>query len=128
MRYGAPRALNVAQQFVNLRSNPVSAGRGFLHAGRLAWIYDTSPSALSRIYRIRIEMDHDLSPDTFVEEPDLEVLAGGRDLPHIYHDPTRLCLYLPGPPEWRTSMRLDQTIVPWTSLWLACPPAGNKRN
>ncbi|MGO9685863.1 MAG: hypothetical protein ACLPTZ_25385 [Beijerinckiaceae bacterium] len=65
-----------------------------------------------------MEMDHALSPDVFVEAPDLNALAGGRALPHIYHDPTRLCLYLPGKPEWAAWMRLDQTIVPWTLMWL----------
>ena len=100
------------------RRSSVSTGAGLLHAGRFAWTYDTSPLALSRIFRIRIEMGHDLWPDVFVEDPDLEALAGGRQLPHIYHDPTRLCLYLPGTTEWRPCMRLDQTIVPWTSLWL----------
>jgi hypothetical protein len=118
MRFGRPRGLTVVQQFVNLRSNPVSAGKGSLHAGRFTWTYDTSPSALSRLYRIRIEMDHDLSPDVFVEDPDLNDLAGSRDLPHVYSDPTRLCLYLPGTSEWQPWMRLDRTIVPWVSLWL----------
>jgi hypothetical protein len=46
------------------------------------------------------------------------VLACGRDLPHVYRNPTRLCLYLPRTPEWQPWMRLDQTVVPWTSLWL----------
>jgi len=118
MRLGRPRSLTLAQQFVNLRSNPISAGRGFLRADRLEWTYDTSPSPISRVYRIRIEMDLVLSPDVFVEMPDLNALAGGRELPHVYHDPTRLCLYLPGKPEWRPWMRLDQTIVPWNLLWL----------
>jgi len=118
MRYGRPRALTAAQQFINLRGNPVSAGDGFLHSGRFAWTYETTPSALGRIYRVRIEMDHELWPDVFVEDPDLDALAGDRDLPHVYHHPTRLCLYLPGTTEWRPWMRLDQTIVPWTSLWL----------
>lgn len=118
MRYSRPKALSAAQQFVNLRSNPLSAGSGYLHAGRFSWTYETSPSALSRVYRIRVEMGHDNSPDVFVEEPDLTLLAAGRELPHIYHDPTRLCLYLPGTSEWVPSMRLDQTVVPWTSLWL----------
>jgi hypothetical protein len=109
----------VAQQFVNLQGNPVSAGRGRLHAGRLTWTYDTAPSTLSRQYRIRIEMDHDLSPDVFVEAPDLNFLAEGRDLPHVYQqEPVRLCLYLTRTTEWRPRMRLDQTVVPWTSLWL----------
>jgi hypothetical protein len=118
MRYGWPRALTAAQQFINLRANPVSAGDGILHAGSFAWVYETTPSALSRVYRIRIEMEHELSPDVFVEDPDLRELAGGRSLPHIYPNPIRLCLYLPGTTEWRPWMRLDQTIVPWTSLWL----------
>jgi hypothetical protein len=119
MKFGRPRALTVAQQFVNLQSNPVSAGRGHLHAGRLTWAYDTSPSTLSRQYQIRIEIDHDLSPDVFVEAPDLNLLAKGRDLPHVYQQqPVLLCLYLPGTTEWRPWMRLDQTVVPWTSLWL----------
>jgi hypothetical protein len=118
MRYGRPRALTAAQQFINLRGSPLSMGDGILHAGRFAWTYETMPSALSRVYRIRIELNHDLSPDVFVEDPDLQGLAGGRRLPHIYPNPTRLCLYLPGTTEWRPWMRLDQTIVPWTSLWL----------
>jgi hypothetical protein len=119
MQVGRSRSLTVAQQFVNLQGNPVSAGNGRLHAGRLVWTYDASPSALSRIYRIRIEMEHDLSPEVFVETPDLNLLADGRDLPHVYRqDPVRLCLYLPGTTEWRPWMRLDQTVVPWTALWL----------
>jgi hypothetical protein len=58
-----PKALTAAQQFINLRANPVSSGDGVLHAGSFAWTYETTPSALSRVYRIRIEVDHDLSPD-----------------------------------------------------------------
>jgi hypothetical protein len=57
-------------------------------------------------------------PYTFIDDPDLDLLAGGRDLPHVYHNPTRLCLYLPGASEWRRWMRVDETIVPWTVLWL----------
>ena len=35
MRYGRPKALTVAQQYVNLRGNPLSAGDGILRAGTL---------------------------------------------------------------------------------------------
>jgi hypothetical protein len=55
---------------------------------------------------------------TIVEAPDLEALAGGNDLPHVYRNPTRLCLFLPGAGEWQPWMRVDQTIVPWSLLWL----------
>jgi hypothetical protein len=58
-------------------------------------------------------------PRIFVEAPDLHVLADGRSIPHLYQQtPPRLCLYLPRIFEWPSWMRLDQTIVPWTALWL----------
>lgn len=68
---------------------------------------------------MRIDFQQGSIPKVFVEEPDLTVLAEGRRLPHVYKQkPTRLCLYLPGACEWEGWMRLDQTIVPWASLWL----------
>jgi hypothetical protein len=118
MRFGGRKALTTTQQYINLRGNPVSGGTGVLRPGSFTWTYDASPSALSRVYRVRIEMTKSKSPRTFIDDPDLDLLAGGRDLPHIYHNPTRLCLYLPGTSEWRPWMRIDQTIVPWTTLWL----------
>jgi hypothetical protein len=118
MRLGQRKALTTAQQFVNLRSNPLSAGSGELRAGLLTWRFDASPSPVSRIYRVRIEMKRDGPPRTIVEAPDLEALAGGNDLPHVYRNPTRLCLFLPGTGEWQPWMRVDQTIVPWSLLWL----------
>ena len=46
-------------------------------------------------------------------------VAEGRRIPHLYQQkPLRLCLYLPKTHEWRSWMRLDQTIVPWATLWL----------
>jgi hypothetical protein len=62
VKFGRPRALSVAQQYVNLKGNPVSTGLGRLRAGKLVWIYDASPSTLSRTYGVRIEMGQDLSP------------------------------------------------------------------
>lgn len=115
---GRRTPLTAAQQYVNLRANPLSSGDGVLRAGAFIWRFDASPSPLSRVYRIRIEMACDLPPRVFVDDPDIEVLAGGRDLPHVYRNPTRLCLYLPGTQEWQPWMRLDLTIVPWTALWL----------
>ncbi|SDA99870.1 hypothetical protein SAMN02927914_06761 [Mesorhizobium qingshengii] len=53
-----------------------------------------------------------------VLEPDIQLLAGERKLPHVYRDPLRLCLHLPKAHEWVGSMRLDQTFVPWIATWL----------
>jgi hypothetical protein len=118
MRLGRRKPLTAAQQYVNLRANPLSSGDGVMRAGSFTWRFDASPSPLSRVYRVRIEMAQERSPRTFVETPDLALLADGRDLPHVYRNPTRLCLYLPGTSEWQPWMRVDQTIVPWSVLWL----------
>lgn len=87
------KPLTAAQQFINLKGNPLSAGAGELRAGRLHWRYDTSPAPLSRSYGIRIEFANGGTPEVFVERPDLEELAEGRKLPHVYQQkPARLSL------------------------------------
>jgi hypothetical protein len=119
MRVGPAQSLTAAQQFLNLRTNPICAGTGTLHAGRLVWQYCVSPTPLSRNYAVRIDYRQGDTPRVFVDEPDLTLLAEGRRLPHVYEQkPTRLCLYLPRKREWANWMRIDQTIVPWTALWL----------
>lgn len=111
--------LTLAQQFLNLRTNPICAGNGSVKAGRLIWRYRTSPTPLSRNYGLRLEYGMGSTPRVIVENPDLGVLAGGRRLPHVYDQtPPRLCLYLPHAQEWQRWMRMDQTIVPWAALWL----------
>jgi hypothetical protein len=105
--------LTPPQQFLFLQRNPICAGKGTLNAKGLAWEYRVRPSLLSRAYLIRIELNRDSVPRAFVLEPDLEALADGRRLPHVYRGPLRLCLYLPKSGEWLGSMRIDQTFVPW---------------
>jgi hypothetical protein len=109
----------VAQQFLALRSNPICAGSGELRRGRLTWRFAARPSPLSRSYDARVEYGEHGAPDVFIDAPDLHALAGGRKLPHLYSDdPPELCLFLPCAFEWGRHDRLDQTIVPWTGLWL----------
>ena len=111
--------ISAAYQYLHLRTNPLSSGSGSLAPGRLTWRFVTSPTPLSRQYRLRIEYRQGAVPRVFVEAPDLIGLTGGRRLPHVYsQQPPRLCLYLPGTGEWTPAMRLDQTVVPWAILWL----------
>jgi hypothetical protein len=113
------RRLTVAQQFLALRSSQVCPGRGDLRHERLTWQFEARPSPLGRAYRARIEFGQFGTPEVFIDAPDLHLLAEGRRLPHVYSDhPPRLCLYLPGAFEWSRQDRIDQTIVPWTGLWL----------
>jgi hypothetical protein len=119
LRYGGRQKLSVAQQFVNLRANPICQGTGTIKAGRLVWRCDLSPTPLSRAYAVRVEYERNSSPDAFVEKPDLRILAEGRKIPHVYsEEPVRLCLYLPRSGQWSPWMLLDRTIVPWAVLWL----------
>ena len=119
MRMAGRKPLTAAQQFVNLRGNPISRGDGELLVGRLIWRYTATPFPLGRDYVIRMELKHGGAPRIFVEHPDLHELAGGRRIPHLYQQkPPKLCLWLPQTGEWQRWMRLDQSVVPWTSLWL----------
>ncbi len=119
MLIGRRKPLTAAQQFVNLRSNPVSRGEGELRTGQLTWRYLATPSPLSRDYDMRIEFRQGGRPKIFVDGPDLHEFAGERRIPHLYQQrPPRLCLYLPHTYEWQSWMRLDQTVVPWATVWL----------
>jgi hypothetical protein len=119
MRFDRPRPLTIAQQYINLAANPACAGTGRLHGNIMSWHLPITPTPFSRCYSARLEYRQGTSPQVFIDGPDLTVLADGRRLPHVYDQaPTRLCLFLPGFGEWGAWMRLDQTIVPWTALWL----------
>lgn len=120
MRIPGPRPLSIAQQYHHLRHNPISAGTGHLGCGRLLWHYEAQPTVVSRPYKVRITYALDQQPQILVAAPNLIELAGpNRRLPHVYQqDPPILCLYRPAKREWTPFLRLDQTIVPWTSLWL----------
>lgn len=112
-------SLTAAQHYANLRLNPICGGDGNLAPGRLTWRFEASPTPLSRRYLVRIEYRQGDKPLVFVDRPDLVELSGGRRLPHVYKQrPTRLCLYFPSTGEWKASMRIDLTIVPWALLWL----------
>ena len=118
MYWSAKPALTLPQQFLFLRNNPICVGEGSVNHRRLVWNYRVRPTLLSREYTVQILYEKDDVPKVFVKDPELSELAGGRDLPHVYKHPTRLCLYLPGSGEWADTMRVDQTFVPWTTTWL----------
>ena len=110
--------LSLPQQFLFLNASKTVGGDGVLHPRRLEWCFDAQPTPLSRNYRVKLVLEPGDTPDVSVVDPDLRILSGERDLPHIYHNPDRLCLYLPGTGQWDASKRLDLTIVPWAHLWL----------
>jgi len=116
--WGAHKILTPTQQFMLLKNNPLCLGEGKVHLGKMDWTYQSQSSPLGRTYTVEIQFQAGSSPDIFVREPDIQLLAGDRDLPHVYHAPLRLCLYRPEKQQWHSKLRIDRTIIPWTALWL----------
>ena len=107
------------QQYLFLRNNPNCTGDGELGNRQLVWRYEAQATPLSRVYKIEIRLREGTGyPEVLVKDPNLQELAGKREIPHVYRNPLRLCLYLPRKRQWHGGLRLDQTIVPWTALWL----------
>lgn len=115
---GRDRELSLTQQHLFLRANPIVDGAGVLSHTGLIWGFSVQPTPLSRVYTARLEYKMAGSPNVFIDEPDITMLAQGRTIPHVYRNPLRLCLFLPGSGQWDHGKRLDQTIVPWTFTWL----------
>lgn len=119
MRTATARWLSPEQQWMRLKSSPISKGHGFVRRGELVWDFAARPSPIGRIYQLRICYRYPGLPDVFVLSPDLNVLAEGRFLPHVYSSkPVRLCLYYPDSKDWSPEMSIAETIVPWTCVWL----------
>lgn len=90
-----------------------------MRRGVLTWDFDVRPSPLSRVYRLRIRQRKHCSPDVYVLSPNLDDMANGRWLPHVYSQkPVRLCLHFPKCDEWTFDKSIAETIVPWAYLWL----------
>jgi len=112
-------ALTMAQQQYALKYSRVFNGAGSIRKGELVWDFAAQPTLVSRTYSARLRYRMGKLPGVYVLEPDLVDLAGGQSLPHVYEQkPPRLCLFLPGTGEWRPSMLIERTFLPWTVLWL----------
>ena len=111
---GGKQDLTLPQQLLFLKANSIVGGAGNIRANRLTWHTSVQPTALAREYQVSITYVIGKTPAVQIDEPDLEILAAGRHLPHIYMNPLRLCLHLPGTGDWDATKRIDQTIIPWT--------------
>jgi hypothetical protein len=75
------------------------------------------PTAASRLYAVRIAYRTGQMPQVFVLDPPLQSRDGSAAIPHMYDRAKgQICLHLPE--EWDPSMRITETIIPWTSEWL----------
>jgi hypothetical protein len=117
----APKSdwLTPSQQWWRLRASPIANGNGRVQRRSLVWTFAARPSVWGREYKIQLRLAQPASLDVLVLAPDLNRLAEGRPLPHVYSsDPVKLCLFDPAASEWTPRDALADTIVPWTYLWL----------
>ena len=107
------RALTLAQQCLNLKANPICAGRGASGPSGLHWRFAAAPDPLGRIYDLRIMQAPCQRPRVYVDGPDLHALAGGRQLPLSFHTSTR---NLPSPSAYTFRARGNGSRgCPWTA-------------
>ncbi|MFC5464031.1 hypothetical protein [Lederbergia graminis] len=74
------------------------------------------PTHLSCNYKIKIEYGLEGAPKVWVISPELKRYKF-KPIPHMYEQ-DRLCLFYPKAKEWKRTMWISKTIIPWTSLWL----------
>jgi hypothetical protein len=84
----------------------------------IKWSSWVTPSPVSAEYRIDLDYAIGKPPQVWAREPDLKEMAGGRKLPHVYDDASqRLCLYHPTYREWKSTLLISRTVIPWAVLW-----------
>lgn len=90
-------------------------GKGRLRPTLLVWTGRLTPTPLSREYTVCIRYARGQYPRVTLVEPRLQ--PGERDLLHHLYSNGDLCLHRLD--EWNSSMLIVETIVPWTTEWLA---------
>lgn len=81
---------------------------------RLVCRGELRPTALSETYRVRLEYEPRNRPQLFVEHPRLVPRLAGENIPHTYRE-NEPCLFKD---EWKPSMSLANSVIPWALLWL----------
>lgn len=93
--------------------------------GRITWIGPVRGFQMSYNVSVVWNSAKTIPPLVFVRHPTIAPRSGTDwlDIPHLLYDPesprdSALCLFDPEQNEWRGSMWISDTIVPWASEWL----------
>ena len=110
---GIPRPkLTIGQQMTRMQED--FPGFQYKRANGIpTWIGRLQPFEQSPIYTVKFIYPVPKRPRIHIIDPPINDKA-----PHLYPD-SSLCLYFPKDASWSPGKFLSQTIVPWTSLWLA---------
>lgn len=111
-----PHALTLAQQIGAMKASwPTYDCR--LKRNTLVIRGPARPTPICHEYRVRVQYPLGRAVRVDVEDPHLRPREPGGKIPHVYGG-DQPCLYLPKLREWRPSMAIADTIVPWLFLWL----------
>ena len=108
---------NLAQQAAYIQRNHPNFKIRYLSHNQLEVRGSLQPSARSCAYFFRLTYRQHSRPVIHILSPELEKGATGEKPPHLYSD-WSLCLYLPSAWEFSDYEWLNDTIIPWISLWL----------
>ena len=93
--------------------------------GSISWIGPIRGFQMLHEVAVRWNPQRATPPLVFVRRPVLRPRPGERviDVPHLLYEPrcpedSALCLFDPEQNEWRASMWISDTVVPWASEWL----------
>lgn len=112
--------LSVMQQYVALKRD-YGFGEikkiGFSH---IVWKGKLKSSPIGDEYLIEVSYKKGEAPKIFIlDPPKLKLPDGVKVLEHVYDTKKqRLCLYYPKAKEWKETMTISSTIMPWTIEWL----------
>lgn len=109
-------AITIGHQVARIRKD--FPNFGYSRSNNLpTWYGPLQPTETSPIYTVKIVYrfanQFSKSPRVWIVSPEIHP-----DAPHRYSDDS-LCLYFPPERNWTPYIFISETIVPWTSLWLA---------
>ncbi|WIY01834.1 hypothetical protein QRX60_48845 [Amycolatopsis mongoliensis] len=110
------RWVTLALQAFDLRALlPTAQSRIRHQTSTLTSVFELQPTTASCRYTVQLCYRLGWRPEVRVINPTLHTREGVDRIPHTF-DNDLLCLHLDD--EWRPTMRLADTIVPWASEWL----------
>ena len=118
------RVLSIDQQCAAMKASwPSFAVRDVNRAlQRARWVGSVTPQFSRFTLEVRYRVGY--WPQTRILHPELVRMPENPEgqLPHVYPpaDDPRLCLFDPVSGEWKGSMTIARTIVPWAIDWIAC--------
>lgn len=89
-----------------------------LRNGRLLQaIGNLKPDVGTRFFKVRIQLSYRSYPKVHLLGHSFQRDSNDKLPPHLYKD-LSLCIFYPEHREWKHSMALATTIIPWTLRWL----------